>query len=69
LLIESPFTQTMWVALAALCNFHDPVAMISYTIFLGCPKPKISIRHHLNVCRFKPRIADEWNYRGPGSLR
>jgi hypothetical protein len=56
-LIESPFTQTMWVALAALCNFHDPVAMISCTIFLGCPKPKmssialvVSIRHHLNAC-------------------
>jgi hypothetical protein len=74
-LIESPFTQTMWVALAALCNFHDPVAMISCTIFLGCPKPKmssialvVSIRHHLNACRFKHRIADEWNSRGPGSL-
>jgi hypothetical protein len=23
-LIESPFTQTMRVALAALCNFYDP---------------------------------------------
>jgi hypothetical protein len=75
ILNREPFTQTMWVALAGLCDFHDPVAMISCTIFLGCPKPKmssialvVSIGHHLNACRFKHRIADEWNSRGPGSL-
>jgi hypothetical protein len=58
-LIESPFTQTMRVALAALCNFYDPGGNDLLHDLFRVPEAVnvihclvVSIRHHLNVCRF-----------------
>jgi hypothetical protein len=68
---ESPFTQSIRVALAAVRKCYDPGGNDLSNDLIRVPEAAnifdcsvVSIGHQLNVRRFKHRIADEWNYRG-----
>jgi hypothetical protein len=67
---ESPFTQTIRIALAAFCQCYNSGgnhrlhglirAPEAVNVFYGSV---VSVRHHRNVRLFKYGIADKWNYR------
>jgi hypothetical protein len=66
---ESPFTQSIPVALAAVGKSDNPRGDNLFNGLIGVPKTVNvfdchveGVRHQLNVCRFEHRIADEWNY-------
>jgi hypothetical protein len=72
---ESPFTQSIRIALAAFCKCYNSGGNDLFHGLVGVPEAAnvfycsvVSIRHHLNVRLIKYRIADEWNYRGHGFL-
>jgi hypothetical protein len=68
---ESPFVQTIRIALAGFCQGYDSGGNDQFHGLIGVPEAVnvfycsvVSVRHHLNVRLFKYRIADKWNYRG-----
>jgi hypothetical protein len=70
---ESPFTQTIRVALAALCQCYNSAGNHRLHGLIGTPEAVnvfygsvVGIGHHRNVRLFKDRIADKWNYRRHG---
>jgi hypothetical protein len=63
---ESPFTQSIRVALAAVCKCYDPDGNNLFNDLIGAPEAVngfdclvVGIRHQFHVRRFKHRVADE----------
>lgn len=68
---ESPFAQTVRIALAAFCQCYNSGGNHRLHGLIGTPEAVnvfygsvIGIGHHRNVRLFKYRIADKWDYRG-----
>src|SRR5580704_4661444 len=70
---ESPFTQTVRIALAASCQGYNSGGNHRLHGLIGTPEAVnvlygsvVGIGHHRNVRLFKYCIADKWNYRRHG---